>query len=131
MGRGNIKKYGKGSNLMNISINYGEEEFHFNLIEELVVDENMINGEIKEQPSAYAFLSMLHKKLIRRAKDKEKEMEKTYADMFIKYKNQTDLQTHKPLANDLAKEKAIASLRYQNSIDEFIEAQHQSEMLAV
>ena len=75
---GKIGIYASTSKLMDIRIHYGDEKFKFNLYEELVVNENKINSELKEQPSAYSFNSMLKKKLIRRMKDREKEKEKIY-----------------------------------------------------
>lgn len=131
MNKGEIIKYARLSNLMNISIFFGDETFKFNLNSEVVVNENKINQEIQDQPSAYAFLGMLYKKLVRKAQDKKREMEKTYGIMFIKFKSQTDLQTNRPTANDLAKEQAIVSSRYQKAVIEYIEAQHESEILEV
>ena len=127
----NIMKYAKGSKILNIDIKYGDETFSFNLNREVIVDENRINDEIKNQPSAYAFLGMLHKKLIRVAQDKKREMDKTYANLFIKYKDSTDTNTGRPIANDLAKEKVIASRRYQISIEEHHKAQENAEILEV
>ena len=131
MKRGSLIRYAEKSDLMNIAIIHGDETFRFNLNEEVVVNENRINSEIKEQPSAYAFLGMLHKKLIRKAKDKERVMKKTYAVMYIEFKGEIDEQTGRPTANDLAKEKAIASSRYQKSVKEYIRVQHESDILEV
>jgi len=114
-----IRKYAESSKLMDISINYGDEEFHFNLFSELVVNENIINKEIKEQPSSRAFLSMLLTKLIRVEADNKKEMENTYSKMYIKFKNEIDPITNRPVANDLAKEKAINSNRYQVAVSKY------------
>lgn len=131
MKRGSLIRYAEKSDLMNIMIVHGDETFRFNLNEEVIVNENRINSEIKEQPSAYAFLGMLHKKLIRKAKDKERTMKKIYAVMYIKFKGEIDEQTNRPTANELAKEKAIASPRYQRSVKEYIRVQHESEVLEV
>lgn len=131
MKRGSLIRYAEKSDLMNIMIVHGDETFKFNLNEEVIVNENRINSEIKEQPSAYAFLGMLHKKLIRKAKDKERTMKKIYAVMYIGFKGEIDEQTNRPTANDLAKEKAIASPRYQRSVKEYIRVQHESEVLEV
>lgn len=124
-----LYKFASYSSLMNIVISYGDEDFKFNLHNELVVDENRVNQELQEQPSAYAFLSMLHKKMIRKAKDKEREMNKVYSIMYLKYKNEVDENTNRPISNDVAKEKAISSKRYQEAVKEWIEADHQSGTL--
>ena len=108
---------------MNITISYGTETFDFNLFKELVIDENKIDSEIKEQPSAYAFLGMLHKKLIRVMKDKEKEAEKKYWALFLLYKSQTDSATGKPFSNDVAEAKATKNSEYQEKLQAYFDAE--------
>lgn len=128
--RGNkIIKYAERSKILDINLTYGTESFSFNLNTEAIVDENKINNEIKNQPSAYAFLGMLHKKLTRLSRDKKREMEKTYAMLFIKYKDALDPNTGRPIANDLVKEKVIASRRYQDSVISYHQAQENEDIL--
>lgn len=113
MGRiSKIKKYASASKLMDISVKYGDEKFNFNLFEELVIDENKINNELKEQPSSYGFLLLLHKKLLRIKDDLEIQKDKTWASAYIKAKNQTDKKTGRPVANELAKEMATANKKF-------------------
>ena len=131
MSKEKLLKYAWESELMNIAISYGEELFTFNLNSEVLVDENRINKEIQEQPSAYAFLGMLHKKLIRKAQDKKREMEKAYANMFIKFKKEIDTTTGRPTANDLVKEKVISSKRYIDAEEEYYDALHESDIIEV
>ena len=129
MKRGKLAQYAWSSDLMNIKVIHGEEEFSFNLNSEVVIDENRINAEIMDQPSAYAFLGLLHKKLIRVTLDKKREMEKTYSSKYIEYKGMTEESTGRPTANELAKEKAIASGTYQRSIKDYHRAKHEMEIL--
>ena len=131
MKKGQIIKYAFSSELMNVKVKYGDEDFSFNLYAEVIVDENTINREIQDQPSAYAFLLMLHKKLIRTSQDKKREMEKTYSEMYIRFKEKIDDLTGRPTANELAKEKATNSSKYQRTIMEYHEAQHQSDVVEV
>jgi len=114
-----IRKYAESSSLMNISISYGDEEFSFNLFNELVVNENIINKEIKEQPSSHAFLAMLLTKLTRIEADSKKEMENAFSKMYIFYKNELDTNTNRPISNDLAKEKTINSKKYQVAVSRY------------
>ena len=58
-------------------------------------------------------------------------MEKAYANEYIKFKGTTDEQTGRPMANDLAKEKAIASPVYQNAVKLYQAVQHQSDIIEV
>lgn len=121
----------RNSSLMDIRIVYGKEEITFNLFEEVVVDENKINQEIKNQPSVYAYLNMLYKKLIRVAKSREKEMEKRYANLFVKYKNTLDPLTNRPYNNDIAEERVKKNTIYQKLEREFLDAEHNASILEV
>ena len=107
-----IIKYAEKSELMNISIKYGNERFSFNLFEELKIDEGRINAEIKGQPSAYGFLSMLHKRLLALKSDKEMEVSKAYDKVYTKWKSRKDDNTNRPYANDFAESKAKSSKLY-------------------
>lgn len=124
-----LNKYAKKSALMDVSISYGEEEFHFNLFRELVVDEDKINKEIQEQSSAYAFLAMLHKKLIRVTKDKKAEMEKAYAKAYVTNKSTIDPDTNRLYPKETAKEMAIKDKKFQKTIEAYHQAEENSNIL--
>ena len=126
-----LLKYSETSTLMGITIEYNGEKINFNLFDEIVVDENKINHEIKVQPSSYAFLNMLYKKLIRVSKDKEKTMERKYAHLFIKYKSETDPLTNRPFNNDIAMEMVKKNKEYQKSLTDYHDAQHNADILEV
>lgn len=91
---------------MDISVTYGEEKIVFNLKEELRIDENIINNELKNQPSSYAFIAMLHKKLVRKSVDSEKKTDRAFAKAFIKNKTSVDESTGRVMSKEVAKEKA-------------------------
>ena len=110
-----IQKYAGKSRLMDIHIQLGDEVFRFNLYEELAISEARINTELKEQASSYAFLGMLHKKLIRSAKDKELEVVKVYNEGYIKFKAEINEETGKPINDDLAKAKAATTKEYKSA----------------
>lgn len=126
---GKLNKYAGESGLMRIKISYGDEDFSFNLFKELVVDENTINKQIKEQPSSYAFLTMLHKKLIRVMKDKENEMIKIFKVLFIKYKKDTDEGTGRVYSNDMAEALAYRHATHQAAIRLYHQAQENANIL--
>lgn len=130
-GNKKIIQYALKSNLMEINISYGNEDFSFNLNHELVIDENKINYEAKVQPSAYAFLGMLHKKLIRAAKEAEKRKDKKEAQLFIKYKGEKDEDTGKKNANETARARVLMNPAYDALWEEFIEADHQAQVIEV
>lgn len=86
MHKSKLNKYASKSELMNMSIKYGDEHFKFNLFEELAINENVINKELRGQTQSQAFLAILHKKLIRLAADKKIELDKQKARVWLKGK---------------------------------------------
>jgi len=123
-------QYALKSNLMGVNISYGKEDFSFNLNAELAIDENIINREVKEQPSSYAFLNMLYKKLIRAFKEAEKKMERKHSQLFLKYKQEKE-DSGRSLNNDSVKAKINIDPVYNELWNEFIEAEHQAMVLEV
>ena len=79
-----INRYASKSKLMVVEVLWGDELIKFNLYKELRIDENNMDHELKEHASNYAFLSMLHKKLIIKAKWQERETKKIRAIRHIK-----------------------------------------------
>lgn len=126
---GSIKKYAEKSTLMNINISYGDESFSFNLNRELIISEDKINHELKVQPSSFAFISMLHKKLLRVAKDKKAEMDKTFAIVYTNHKSKIDPDTKRPYPKESANYMATKSVRYQNAIKEYHEAEYNANII--
>jgi len=124
-------QYATRSNLMDINVSYGKEDFSFNLNEELVIDENKINHEAQVQASSYAFLNMLYKKLLRAYKEAQKKMERKEAELFIKYKGEKDESTGKTNANETARMKVLRNPAYDDLYDQFIEAEHQAMIVEV
>lgn len=102
---------------MDVSIRYGDEQIKFNLHEELKIDENGINREIMEQPSYYGFLTLLQNKLQRVKDDKELELNKLKASLFIKYKNSGE--GSRPLSNDLAESKVLLNKKYRKALEDY------------
>lgn len=118
-----LKKYAISSNLMNILIKYQDEVLKFNLNEELIISEDKINSEIKDQPSVYGFLGMLCIKLKRFLKDKEMEMKKEYARLYVKFKTEKNDSTGRPPGDDMVESKIIVNLVYQNKVKEYNQAE--------
>jgi len=99
--KSNIQKFAAKSPLMNMIFKYGDELFKFNLYEELVIDENVIGRELKQQPQAVAFLGLLSSKLTRFLKDKQIELKKSEAELKIKFKSRGIDGIDRPTRDDL------------------------------
>lgn len=105
---------------MEVKIKFEGQVFKFNLNEELSINPDRINQELKEQPSHYAFLLLLQSKLLVYKEDREREMERVYAEKYSKYCEKINPKTNRPYADKLAKEMAIASTDYQEAHKKFL-----------
>lgn len=100
-----LLRIARTSSVGKVSLQYGDELIKFNLTKEVKIDPETIEDELLNQPTYYAFLIMLQSKLIRKFKDQEVEVRKIYAKLFEGNKDEG-------MANDLAKETAIANEKY-------------------
>lgn len=97
-----IKKYIQKSPLMDVKIKYQGEVFRFNLYEELIINEEKLNSEIKDQPSYYGFMGLLLVKLQKQMDDAEAELSKKESRLFIEYKTEINPNTSRENSTDLA-----------------------------
>jgi len=71
---GNLYKYAETSKVMEIKVSYNGEVFEFNVYKELKIDkENMIK-QLKNHATSYAFVAMLHKKILIKHKELHKKL---------------------------------------------------------
>lgn len=119
---GRIKLYSKTSSVMDINVTFGHEQFKFNLYEEIIISEDKINKEVMDQPTAYSFLLMLSKKLLASMKDKEKEMEKRFSEVYVAYKKKINPETQRPYDKDYAYHIANASIKHQSAKEAYLKA---------
>jgi hypothetical protein len=98
-----INQYAEKSSLMKVTVKQGEETFEFNLFEELQINESIISKELKNQPTSYAFLTMLQiqtSALYQKAKANE---ERVHNKLYLRYKKKRSEQTGRPNSDDVAK----------------------------
>lgn len=107
---------------------YGDEKFVFNLASEVLIDENIINDEIKEQASSFSFLGLLHKKLVRVADEAEANVKKVYAQEYMNNKENLVIDGKKPTAEDL-KQYTTASEDYQKSLTDYYKAKEDADTI--
>lgn len=119
-----LKSLVSKSTLMDIKLKYNGEVFKFNLHEELSINPDRINQELKEQPSHYSFLLLLQSKLLILKEDKEMEMDKAYAKEYSRLANKINSLTNRVYSDKLAKELAIASDGYQSAVKGYLTAKN-------
>lgn len=71
---GRLIDYSASSPIMRVKIKYNNEVFEFNLDTELRIIESKVTGHLMNQARSYAFVAMLHKKLIIKARDHQKHI---------------------------------------------------------
>lgn len=124
-----IQHYSETSDLMDITINWEKQRFKFNLHQELIISEEKINKEVTEQPSSYAFINMLWKKLVLKAEEAKINWEKVESKEYIRYKKKVNADTNRPYSDDFARASSKASSLTGNAYDEYRKAKNESNML--
>lgn len=116
---------------MDVSIKYGKDRIRFNLYEELMVNENRINEEIANQPTHYAFLSMLLVKLKRSMLDKKAQLDKIEKKLFLEFKQEIDRSTGRPFSNDMAESSVVQTSSYKEALDSYLKAEEDHDTIKV
>lgn len=106
-----------------LTIRYKGKRVKINLSKELAINENLINGQLKEQPSNYAFLCLLRDQAIKDRDQLEKEKDAAYSSAWLFYKGNNAIN------NDAASHKAETNNKYQSKVEQHIEATHKAARL--
>ena len=113
--------YYKVSKINHLHINYGGEKIRINLWRELRITPESIDAELKNQPSSYGFLLMLHKRLLADFEEAKLERGRVYGKLFLSSKGKTGAN------NRLFSEEACKA--YAESHPHFIEASQKCIMI--
>lgn len=121
-----IIKY-KDSPVNIIHIVYGDEVISFNLMEEARIDENKIEEQIKNQPSKYAFVSMLHKKMMAEFESCKQRRKALYGRLFLRAKRGEG--GARGLSDEAAKAKVESNPKYVKLTQKCIDVRRQADEL--
>ena len=100
-----------------ISFKYKGKLVTINISRELEINENIINSQLKNIPSNYAFLCLLRDKIIKRRDKLEKEKDYAYSKAWLYYK-----ESDNRLNNDTVSHKALTSKIYIKANDKHLKA---------
>ena len=117
----------KRNALMNININYGGKRIRFNLFQELRISEAIINEEIQNQPTHYAFISVLQKKLQTRFEELKQERKRVYSELYLRGKRKKT--NNRPYSDEMCKAYVEVHPRYRKITDECIKARDDADIL--
>jgi hypothetical protein len=107
-----------------ISVKYKGKSVTINITKELSIDENIINSQLKNIPSSYAFLCLLRDNLIKKRDTLEREKNIAYSKAWLFYK-----ESDNRLNNDTANHKAMVNPKYLSIEERYLKAVHKANKL--
>lgn len=107
-----------------ISVKYKGKLVTINITKELSIDENIINSQLKNIPSSYAFLCLLRDNLIKKRDILEREKNIAYSKAWLFYK-----ESDNRLNNDTANHKAMVNPKYLSIEERYLKAVHKANKL--
>ena len=107
-----------------ISVEYKGKIVTINITKELSIDENIINSQLKNIPSSYAFLCLLRDNLIKKRDTLEREKNIAYSKAWLFYK-----ESDNRLNNDTANHKAMVNPKYLSIEERYLKAVHKANKL--
>ena len=107
-----------------ISVKYKGKLVTINITKELSIDENIINSQLKDIPSSYAFLCLLRDNLIKKRDTLEREKNIAYSKAWLFYK-----ESDNRLNNDTANHKAMVNPKYLSIEERYLKAVHKANKL--
>ena len=110
---------------MVVSLKFNGETIKIDLNEELSISEVQINKELHQQPTHYAFLSMLLVKMKKELTKAQVNLDKVRGELFIDYKRSIDTETGRPYSNDLAEANVLLEEDYIEAQQKVIEKEEQ------
>jgi len=127
-----LNKIASESELTTINITHPQlGKIRFNLFDELIINEQVVNRELSEQPSTYAYLGILHKKLNRMVKSQEMEVEKVYSKVFLENKETLNPLTNRVHSQDTIKEMVKSNAKYRSAIKKLHDLEYDKDLIYV
>ena len=107
-----------------LEVKYQGKKVKIDITKELTINESVINSQLKECPSNYAFLCFLRDKAIKTRDKLEKEKDRKFSELWTYFKGSDSKMT-----NDTATHRAISSKKYQDAEDAFLKASYEASKL--
>lgn len=90
-----------------LKVKYQGKIIRINITKELSINESIINSQLKDSPSSYAFLCMLKNKYIKERDKLDREKEIAYSEAWLYYKS-----SDSKMNNDTVNHKANTNKKY-------------------
>lgn len=105
-----------------VTIKYKGKIINIDITKELSIDINMINSQLMELPSNYAFLCSLRDKYIKKRNFLEKNRDSIFSELWIYFKNADNRMT-----NDFVNNKVISNNKYKEADKKFLRASYKAD----
>lgn len=90
-----------------LKVRFQGKTYKIDVQKELEINENILNSQLKDSPSSYAFLCMIRNSYIKRRDKLEREKDIAYSEAWLYYKN-----SDSRMNNDTADHKANTNKKY-------------------
>ena len=105
-------------------VTYQGKHYSINITKELSINESVINSQLKDFPSNYAFLCLLRDRAIKDRDKLEKEKDQKFSELWLFFKSSDARMT-----NDMANHKALGSSKYKTAEKAFLKASYKASKL--
>jgi len=108
-----------------VRILYKGKRVKINITDELAINEQTINSQLKEIPSSYSFILMLRSNAIKERNLLDRQKEIAYSEAYLFYKN----SKAQGMTNEMANHKANTSPKYISLYEKWLKACNKASIL--
>lgn len=107
-----------------LQVKYNGKQIKINLTDELSINESLLNSQLRESPSNYAFLCTLKDKAIRKRDKLEREKDRIFSELWLFFKN-----SNSKLSNEYATHQANQNKKFKAAEDRYLRAAYEASRL--
>jgi hypothetical protein len=105
-----------------IKVNYQGKTIEIDLNKELMIDENIINSQLRLSPSSYYIFCSLRDKYIKERDALLREKDKAFSELWVYFKDSNDRWN-----NDYVGHKVNSSKKYSSIYDRYLKAKFKAD----
>lgn len=108
-----------------VTLIYKGKKVRINISEELRIDEQTLNSQIKELPSSYSFLLLLRTNAIKERNKLDRQKDIAYSEAYLYYKD----SKAQGMTNEMANHKANTNAKYISIYEQWLTACNKASIL--
>lgn len=130
-----IFDYAQESSVMKVEVILDGQRFKFHLGQELKIVEKSLNGQIKEHPASYGFISMLHKRMLGKLRELERSRKLRYSKRLQYFSSSKETKFYRNNGKYPNKDLAVSMVeqdrKYLSILKEITEIENSISLLEV